>query len=205
MYVDRTYEQPVQEIIRYVPIEQAPVSRPDAPTVSGPETGSFLQQGDAVFKQGRYDEARRLYTRALLADESDPAARLSYAYAHFALGRCTIAAMALRRALAGDPGLMDTPPDPRMAYGVGGEFEKHLAALREHVVLAPEDTEAILLLVYVAHAIGQTELALGQLDRVLAADDADTLAYVLRDAILHSRTAPERQPAPPTEGITPPA
>ena len=204
VYVERSYQEPAPEVIRYVPIEQAPLSDPYAPTIAGSAAPSFLQQGDAVFRQGRYDEARRLYTRALLADEADPAAQLSYAFAHFAVGRHNVAAMALRRALASDPELMDTPPDPRAAYGVAGDFEQHLVGLQQCQALLSRDSEALLLLAYVAHATGETRSALEYLDRLLALDETDTLAYVLRDAILGSTAGMSEQSEPATGVITPP-
>ena len=204
VYVERTYERPREQIIQYVPIEEAPVVERTDSNVRVVETSSFLQEGDALFREGRYEEARRQYVRALLADENDPAVQLSYGFAHFALGEYRVAARAVRRALTADPGLMDAPPDPRAAYGDAADFEKQLAALRACVVETPQDMEAAFLLGYIAYAMVNTELALEELNRVLAADDADTLAYVLRDTIVCAESAPAEQAKRRRSGVKPP-
>lgn len=187
VYVERTYE-PREETIRYVPIERQPVSRP---TDSISSRGSFLDQGNAVFRQGRYDEARRLYVRALLANGADAESQMGYGLVHFAEGCYAPAASALRRALAAEPRLLDAPLDPRSMYGVNGDFEKHRATLRDHVAEQPHDIDAVFFLAYVEYACGETESAIEHLNRVVVMDDRDTLAYLLRDAIASASVSSE--------------
>ncbi|MFH0981408.1 MAG: tetratricopeptide repeat protein [Planctomycetota bacterium] len=196
LYMERVYERPVEESIQYVPIEAAPEPLPPGPMSETSPPGSFMEQGDAAFRQGGYDEARRLYIRALLSDDHDPTAQLAYAWTHLALADYRVASIALRRALVVDPGLLDAPPDPRGRYGDMADFDRHLAALREQVAQSPDDVGAAFLLAYVEYAVGNPAAALEQVDRILSREDTNTLVYLLGDAALRAQDPAGRQPQP---------
>ncbi|UCG17109.1 MAG: tetratricopeptide repeat protein [Phycisphaerales bacterium] len=156
---------------------------PDLPPDEPP---TLLEEGEAAFAAGQYDEARRLFQRAVMSLPDDAYAQLDYGLAHFALGSYTVAADAFRRALAREPDLLDRLPDVSTAYGVAGDFEKHLAALEAHVERHATDTDARLLHGLVCFSIGDAGTAISQLSRVLHQDPRDTVAYLLRDAALRA-------------------
>jgi tetratricopeptide (TPR) repeat protein len=161
---------------------------PDAPA-------TFLEQGEEAFAMGQYDEARRLVRRAVIALPDDPYAQLDYGLVHFALGDYEIAAQAFRRAMAEDPDLLDRMPNVATAYGVPGDFDRHLAGLKDRVFHEPTDTHARFLYGVVLVSSGDPESAVSQLSRVLHQDPRDTMAYLLRDAALRALHTERRSPS----------
>ena len=199
-YVDPVYPSLSDPAIQYVPVEQAPPSEPvTQPNEEAPAVRPLVEQGDAAFVAGKYDEARRLYIRDLLSNPDDPGTQLRYAWVQLALGHFDVAANALRRSLVADPSLLDWPPDPRGLYGNPNDFEAHRAALRAQAAETVAPRDVLFLLAYTEYATGEPRAGLAQLERVLALDDSDTLAYLLRDALVNVITAP----ASPTTTSTP--
>lgn len=184
IYVERVYEQPREEVIEFVPIEEAPPPASSTPAVVTPDAQDFRAQGDAAFREGRYAEARRLHIRALLGEGETAGAQWSYGLAHFALGQYGVAAMAMRRALMAEPNLIDRPTDPRGFYGKQRDFNDQLAALRHHTQRFGLDVEAVFLLGLLEYAVGNSDAALEPMERVISVKDDDTMAYLLRAAIL---------------------
>lgn len=184
VYVERVYEPPPEEIIRYVPIEEAPEAAPPSVAVEASDPTQFRHQGDAMFRQGRFEDARRWYVRAVLAEGGSAQAEWRYGLVHFALGQYGLATTAVRRALSADPGLLDQPPNPRELYGQPAEFDAQMAGLREHTRQYALDSEALFLLAFLEYADGNGSAALQPLERILSIKDDDTLAYLLRAAVL---------------------
>ncbi len=172
------------------PASQVP-ALPDLPPDAPP---TFLEQGEDAFAMGRYEEARRLFRRAVIALPDDPYAQLDYGLVHFALGEYQVSAQAFRRALAEEPDLLDRLPNVATAYGVSGDFDRHLAALQAHVLREPTDTHARFLYGVVLVSSGDPQGALSQLSRVLYQDPRDTVAYLLRDAALRALHTEPRHP-----------
>ncbi len=159
---------------------------PPLPDLPPGEPPTFLEQGEAAFAAANYEEARRLFRRAIIALPDDAYAQLDYGLAHFALGEYEIAANAIRRALTLDPDLLDRLPDMSTAYGKMADFDLHLAALNERLVDHPADTDARFLHGAVRLSVGEPQMAVSELSRALQRNSRDTVAYLLRDAALRS-------------------
>ena len=196
VYVNHTYVPTFVESVEYYP---RAISTPPVRGVAllAPTTGpdSFLQQGDAVFRRGEYDDARRLYIRALLADGNSVAAQLSYGWSLFALGRHSTSADAFRRCLRDEPNLLDGGDDPSARYGSAEDMADHRQALERHVAAFPHDAETMFLLGYVESRVGESAAAVAHLDRAVELDERDTLAYLLRDATVRKWRC-ETEPRP---------
>jgi tetratricopeptide (TPR) repeat protein len=170
--------EPTEEVIQYVPIDEAPVE-PALDTMDA----SFLEQGLAVFWEGRYEEAQRLFVRALLTGQDEAAAEVAYSFVHFALQDYDVAGMALRRAITLEPELLDAPPDIRNLYGNPADFAVHMASLRDYVAGSLGERTSVFLLAYLEYATGAPDAALTLLDQLRAEDKGDTYVHLLRDAI----------------------
>jgi hypothetical protein len=165
---------------------------PEAADLPPNEPPTFLEQGEAAFASGNYEESRRLFRRAVVALPDDAYALLDYALAHFALGEYQIAADAFRRALSLDPDLLDRMPDISTAYGRVSDFETHLARLDGWLAKHPSDNDARFLYGLVFYSVGDPRTAVGALSRALHRDSKDTSAFLLRDAALRA-IAPEKR------------
>ncbi|UCC29224.1 MAG: tetratricopeptide repeat protein [Phycisphaerales bacterium] len=151
--------------------------------LTAPEEVTLLGQGNAAFAAGRYDEARRLYVSAMLADERDGYAKFLYALVNFALGDYEVAAMAIRRALLTTADLIDYPVDVRSLYPEAALFETQLEGLTRFAGDHPNDRGALLLLGYLQYAGGHPKPALSVLDRLVKIDPDDDVVSLLRDAV----------------------
>jgi len=149
-----------------------------------PADSTLMGRGNAAFMAGVYDEARRYYVSAMLADERDGYAKFLYALVNFATGDYEVAAMATRRALLTTPDLLDYPPDIRGLYTDAVQLEAQLEVLARFVDSHPLDGNARLLLAYVQLAAGRPAEALAILDNRVRTDNGDQLAALLRDAIV---------------------
>ena len=198
-YVYRFYDTDVYYIDQSAgqPDAYSPASPPPAGATQGtsaldstyqaltePGGTTLIGQGNEAFLAGRYDEARRAYVSAMLADERDGYAKFLYSLANFAAGDYDVAGMALRRALLTTPALIDYPVDVRSLYGVPTIFEKQLERLIRFVGDHADDRGASLLLAYLHYATGQPERALPVADRLSKSDANDSVAALLRDAVL---------------------
>ncbi len=155
-----------------------------APSESTEEQVSWVELGGTAFAAGRYDEARHLYMRAVLADDTDGYAKLFYALANLAAGEYGAAATAVRRALEAAPELIDDPIDLRTVYSDASVLDEHLAALSRLAEAQPGDQEARFLLGYLHYATGKPQEALTFMQSVADASPADALAGFVRDAAM---------------------
>jgi len=104
--------------------------------------GSLLEQGDAAFNQGRYDEAIAAYTAVIQAEPSN-------ARAYFQVGRAYTAKGLYDAAIAAyHEGLQQKPNNTLrhaiyqelgIIYGKKGRYDEAITALREATQLAPQD------------------------------------------------------------------
>ena len=148
-----------------------------------PDWGPVLGEGNAAFTMGRYDDARRLYVRAMLVDERDGYAKILYAWANFAIGDYELAATAIRRAVMTTPDLIEYPVDVRTLYADPLVFEGQLSQLAHYTTDHPDDREALLVLAYLHYSIGEAAAASTLLaDAVGPADASDMVLSLLRDA-----------------------
>lgn len=207
-YVHRFYEtnvvyveRPAKQVEVYDAASPTPVAAVEGPMPSGAEVyapltepvdNTLVGRGNAAFMAGTYDEARRLYVSAMLADERDGYAKFLYALVNFAMGDYEVAGMAIRRALLTTADLIDYPVDVRVLYPQPLIFDTQREKLIRQVDQSPQDRGALLLLGYLHYAAGEPERALAVLDRLVEIDSDDNTAALLHDAV--RRVIRERQP-----------
>ncbi len=195
-YVDQIVQQPEipatpsATAVDLTPTPPAPAASYQALTQPGDDT--LIGQGNAAFVAGRYDEARRSYVSAMLADERDGYAKFLYALANFAMRDYEVAGLALHRALLTTPALIDYPVDVRSLYEPPILFEKQLTDLDRFVGGHADHRGALLLLGYLHYGSGQAERALAIVTRLSESNTDDSVAAVLRDAIV--RVGQGKQP-----------
>lgn len=143
----------------------------------------FVEQGHTLFAEGKVDEARQMFVRAVVADDQDGYAKLFYGLANFAAGDYAAATSAVRRALAVSPDLIGSPVDLRQFYKDATVLEGQMESLRRAVSERPDDREAGFLLGYMSFAIGQAEQARAALDPLTQSQPPDELAALVRDAV----------------------
>lgn len=144
--------------------------------------GPILGEGNLAFSEGRYEDARRVYVRAMLIDERDGYAKMLYAWANFALGDYQLAATAIRRALLTSPDLVRYPIDIRLHYRDLVALEGQVGALQAHVAANPSDREAGLLLGYLFYSIGDLPRGMAAFNDLAAGDATDPTVTALREA-----------------------
>ncbi|MEB2286373.1 MAG: hypothetical protein B6D46_09245 [Polyangiaceae bacterium UTPRO1] len=132
--------------------------------------GALDNLGLVLFRQRRYDEARRLFERALAADPKNAIAANNLGALELELGRPAAAIAPLERALASEPDLPKAVVHRNLAKAlVGvGRTEEGLAHADAAVALDPADAEA-------ENGRGAALLALG-----LPADAVPAFAAALR-------------------------
>ncbi len=141
----------------------------------------LLEEAGEAFAAGRYEDARNLYIRAMLADERDGYAKLLYGMSSFALGEYEVASVAVRRALLTTELLIDQPLDLRTLYAEPLLFERQLDELIRRVQQNKDDQAAKFLLGYLNYSIGRVEAAVAMFTELSTIDPADTLALKLRN------------------------
>lgn len=187
-------EPAYEDNVVYVDQDQAPVaqqprgvSRP-APSVAAiVRDDPVLNAGHEAYIDRRYDDARRRYLTAMLADDDDGVAKFLYAMANFALGDYNAATLALRRALVTAPSLSDRPLPIRTLYSQEFILDTQLEDLAAYVSQASSGQDARLLLGYLHFALGDVDFAYEVLLEATKADPIDELALRLRDAVARQR------------------
>lgn len=154
--------------------------------LAAPGEDSLIGRGNAAFTAGQYDEARKFYITAVMADERDGYAKFLYAVSNFGAGDYEVAGLSLRRALLTTPALVEYPPDARALYPDQSVLKSQLGALEQHVLANPTDRNAPLLLGYLEFAVGEPLRAAATLEPLVTQDAADTAAAMVRDAALRA-------------------
>lgn len=176
--------QPVKSTLRatdLAPTEPGSAVPPESTTAQ--EVTSWVELGNTAFAAERYDEARHLYMRAVLADDDDGYAKLFYGLANFALGDYGAAATAVRRALQSIPDLIEDPIDLRVLYTDELVVQAHLARLKQLVETRPGDREARFLLGYLYYATGAPVQAQTVLQSLAGLSAEDELVAFVSDAV----------------------
>ena len=109
-------------------------------------TGQYLTLGDQAFRDGRFADAVHFYARAVQFTPDNGVLWLVLSDGLFATGDYHYGAFALRKALALEPGLAESPVDKRDFYADAGDFDRQLAVLEGFVQDHPSDTDARLML-----------------------------------------------------------
>ncbi len=181
---DSIYNPSPESSAGEAPAQPAPDTTYQVLTEPGDLT--LVGQGNAAFVAGRYDQARRLYASAMLADERDGYAKLLYAIANFAIGDYAVSGMAIRRALLTTPALIDYPVDVRSLYEDPVPFHTQHEKLIRYVADHPQYPSALLLLGYIEYAAGAPKRAAAIMEQLSTANPDDSLAALLRDAALRA-------------------
>lgn len=163
----------------------APVTQYQGLTAPGDDT--LVGRGNAAYRAGRFDEARRLYVSAMLTDERDGHAKLLYAIANLAVGDYSVAGTALRRALLTTESLVEYPPDLRGLYPDVSVLARHESALKRYVFANPSDRASRVLLGYLLFSSGDPGGAAVVFENLAREDSDDDLAALLRDAARRMR------------------
>ncbi|MCH8251938.1 MAG: hypothetical protein IID36_05740 [Planctomycetes bacterium] len=138
--------------------------------------------GHRAFQSGQFEEARSIYIRGMLEDDTDGHAKLFFGLANYALGKYDVASIAVRRALTVTPDLINRPLDVRSMYPDADVYESHLAALKKHVEANPDDRGARFLLGFIHYGSARPEAALALFKQLADADPEDELAAAMRDS-----------------------
>lgn len=192
-------------------VEQAP-----SPELSAPSSGAaypqpdgedyqalgespqaaIVSEGNAAFTAGRFEEARGLYTRAVLSDERDGYAKMLLGWASFAVGDFQGAATAIRRALLTTEDLVSFPMDLRTLYTDRALLDRQIASLNQYRLARPDDREADLVAAYLYFSIGEADRAAAMLQSMIERDREDTLLASLRDAVVRASRGQSAPPRP---------
>ena len=147
-----------------------------------PGVESVLAEGQAAFVDLRYENARRMFAKAMFLDDRDGRSKLLYAVASVAVGDIDLAGLALRRALLTTPELVENPWDLRMLYADELALNVHLSRLSRYASDHPERRDVQLLLGYLYFGWGSPERAHTHFNRLVLTDSEDLLAARLRDS-----------------------
>jgi len=157
---------------------------------------TLVSDGNAAFTAGRYEDARRLYTRAVMADERDGYAKMLLGWASFAVGDYDGAAAAIRRALLTTDDLVNYPMDVRTFYPDAAVLNHQMDSLVQFTQSRPDDREAQLVLAYFYYSVGQAERSASLFNGLVERDRNDTLAATVRDAVVRAERGQTASPRP---------
>ena len=123
----------------------------------------------------------------MLADPEDYEALMLYGFAHFATGDYLVASLAVRRAMNGDPTLIDHPIDLAAMYGDASALHEHIKLLDDYILATADDADALFLAGSVRYAAGQAGDATDFFTRLLKIDANDVLSMIMRDATVRAQ------------------
>jgi len=161
-------------------------------------------------RKGNYEEATESLYSASLEDPDSRLVKVFLATSLFSVGEHAYAAEYLRLGLDGWDAFPSYTWDVRGAYGVPGDFDRHLASLEEEVRARPGDADRLLVLGFLKMHSGQPEGAASAFDSLGAVstdpvDDALASRYVAeiedrngtfpRDPSEAARLATDEEPA----------
>jgi len=119
----------------------------------------YLDQGAEFFRIGEYLEALHMFRLATLVDLNFAVPKFAYAQALFALGIYDYAAYEIRLGLELLPEWVEIGGDITLMYGDIANFEEQLSILKTHLMLYPDDEDAILVFGYVSFFSGDLYIA----------------------------------------------
>lgn len=167
----------------------------------------MFDDGMAQFNAGNYEQAAIKFLGAADADHGSAAARLHAGHALFALGRYDESARQLARAFELSPLLVSRDYDLRDEYGDRADFDRHLDALKAHVVRNPKDPAARAVLGYVLFRTEGSAAAYPVLRRAAQLDPQSYFVPRLLEVV--GKTAPAngaaRSPSAPARSGSDPA
>lgn len=173
----------------------APTGEAYQPLPTTPQN-SLVADGNTAFTAGRYEDARRLYTRAVMADERDGYAKMLLGWASFAVGDYDGAAATIRRALLTTDDLVNYPMDVRTFYPDAAVLNHQIDSLEQFTRSGPDHREAELVLAYLYYSVGQAERSASLFNGLVERDGNDTLAASLRDAAVRASRGQTVSPRP---------
>jgi tetratricopeptide (TPR) repeat protein len=145
----------------------------------------YLDQGAALFREGRYQESLRYFRLAHLADLNFAIPRFAYAHVLFALGLYDFTAEEIRLGLALLPEWVDMGGNMKLMYGEEQDFDDQFSSLFAHLKVFPNDEKALLVLGYVSYFTGDLYLAEKAFDHLSRSPDAgiSVTAELFRSAV----------------------
>lgn len=142
----------------------------------------FIGYGDAHFAEGKYLDASQRYRKSVEAAPQLAAGHFRQGYALIAVGRYELAAKALKRGLALDPGWATSGFSNHELYGPDRRARTtHLDAMTEAADGQPHDADLMFLLGVFLHFDGQPERAADFFRRagqLVGGDDSHVRAFV---------------------------
>ncbi len=151
-----------------------------------------MVQGEALFRQGKLQDAAAAFENARSLSKDSPESLLSLMHVYFAMGDKTYgkAADCLAKTLQGIPDLLMIRVRPVDFYGKAEDYAKNSAALNAYVAANPKDAPAMFLLGYIQYREGLMDKAAPTLKAVMALSPSREIAdgvYALQDGITQMR------------------
>ncbi len=119
----------------------------------------MMADGTRFFQQGSYAQAADRFMRVASADPQNVDARLAYAVARFATGDYQMSAAAVRQGVQMFPEVVNSVFDVRGMYGNPADFDQQWQHLAQRLQDQPDDSDALLVLGFVYHFVGDREHA----------------------------------------------
>jgi tetratricopeptide (TPR) repeat protein len=172
------------------PMESPGTAYGAEPALSVPaeQLEQMISDGTRLFREGDYGQAADLFQRAAGADPRNADARLAYGIAEFAVGDFRLAAAAVRQGIAISPEIVNTALDLRDNYGNAGDFDRHFDRLAQRVESEPGDGDALLVLGFIYHFVGDRQDSEDVFQQIKAEGWADAR---LADVFLNAKPAPQ--------------
>jgi thioredoxin-like negative regulator of GroEL len=145
------------------------------------EFGIMLGRGDVAFQQGRYEDARSEYRRAVAIAPEAARANLAVGLAAFACGDFAEASTAIRAGVAAAPQMGRAALDLATTYGRAEDFVRHKGALDAHLAQNPDDLNVRFLAGFVRFFNGDREGGLALLRAYRHAANSDPAVHPFID------------------------
>ncbi|HOW72172.1 MAG TPA: tetratricopeptide repeat protein [Phycisphaerae bacterium] len=183
------------------PVQTTVATNGSALAVPADQLKQMVTTGTQYFRDGRYNDAADLFLRVANADPQNVDAWLSYGMARFATGDYAASAEALRRGIRLFPQVVDSAMDVRSAYGNSADFDRQWDQLARRLQDVPADTDALLVVGFVYHFVGDREHAAEVFRHIkdAVAADGDIADFFLNAKPLAEATAAvgqNQRPAP---------
>ena len=152
---------------------------PSVPVDSG-NSNSFKVRAEDAFRNSNYNEAARLSNHALVDSPNDGKQVLFFAQTLFAIGDYQGAASAIHRAASLlDPEQWGYVVENYKQYYRGNGYADQMARLNDFIKSNPDSASALFVRGYQFGFLGQTEVAIRDLNRTLKIESRDQLAAEL--------------------------